>query len=335
MHRNPPDLRPDIAPAIRPSRDAAHPGQPRIGMVSLGCPKALVDSERILTRLRAEDYAISPDYAGAEAVIVNTCGFLDSAKAESLEAIGEALSANGRVIVTGCLGTEAAAIRAAHPAVLAITGPQQYEQVLDAVHAAVPPSPDPKVDLIPPPRDEVGVKLTPRHFAYLKISEGCNHACRFCVIPQMRSKRVSRPAGAVLREAERLVGAGVKELLVISQDTSAYGVDLHHAASPWRGQDWRAHITDLARGARVAGRLGAAALCLSLPPCRRAGPADGRGAGAALSRHPVPARGALGTARHAPPSQRGQGAGADRGLARDLPGDHSALDLHRRLPRRD
>ncbi len=218
-------------------------GQPRIGMVSLGCPKALVDSERILTRLRAEGYAIAPDYAGAEAVIVNTCGFLDSAKVESLEAIGEALAENGRVIVTGCLGVEEDYIRGAHPSVLAVTGPHQYEQVLDAVHAAVPPAPDPKIDLIP----AQGIRLTPRHYAYLKISEGCNHACRFCIIPQMRGKLVSRPAGAILREAERLVAAGVRELLVISQDTSAYGVDLRHAESDFHGQAVRAHITDLAR----------------------------------------------------------------------------------------
>ena len=242
MSQNPPDLRPDRAHTQMPAAD----GGPRIGMVSLGCPKALVDSERILTRLRAEGYAISPDYAGAAAVIVNTCGFLDSAKAESLEAIGEALAANGRVIVTGCLGVEAETVRAAHPGVLAVTGPQQYEQVLDAVHAAVPPAPDPKVDLIP----AAGVRLTPRHYAYLKISEGCNHACRFCIIPQMRGKLVSRPAGAVLREAERLVVAGVRELLVISQDTSAYGVDLRHAESG----GVRAHITDLAR---ALGGLGA------------------------------------------------------------------------------
>ena len=208
-------------------------------MVSLGCPKALVDSERILTRLRAEGYAISPDYDGAEAVIVNTCGFLDSAKAESLEAIGEAIAENGRVIVTGCLGVEERAIREAHPAVLAVTGPHQYEQVLDAVHQAVPPAPDPKVDLIP----ASGIRLTPRHYAYLKISEGCNHSCRFCIIPQMRGKLVSRPADAVLREAERLVDAGLRELLVISQDTSAYGVDLKHGESG----GIRAHITDLAR----------------------------------------------------------------------------------------
>jgi len=250
MRPNPPDLRPDLAPAAQLDGAPARPGRPRIGMVSLGCPKALVDSERILTRLRAEGYAISPDYAGAEAVIVNTCGFLDSAKTESLEAIGEALRENGRVIVTGCLGAEETYIRGAHPSVLAVTGPHQYEQVLDAVHAAVPPSPDPKVDLIPPQ----GVKLTPRHYAYVKISEGCNHHCRFCIIPQMRGKLVSRPAAAVLREAEKLVGAGVRELLVISQDTSAYGVDLSHAASAWQGAEWRAHVTDLARG---LGSLGA------------------------------------------------------------------------------
>jgi ribosomal protein S12 methylthiotransferase len=249
MPLNPPDLRPDRAapPRFGP---AARPGQPRVGMVSLGCPKALVDSERILTRLRAEGYAISPDYAGAEAVIVNTCGFLDSAKAESLEAIGEALAANGRVIVTGCLGADESVIRGAHPSVLAVTGPQQYEAVLDAVHAAVPPVPDPFVDLLP----ASAVHLTPRHYSYLKISEGCNHKCRFCIIPDMRGRLVSRPAHAVLREAERLVAAGVRELLVISQDTSAYGTDRRHDAHRWRGHEVRSHITDLAR---ELGTLGA------------------------------------------------------------------------------
>ncbi|MEM7745282.1 MAG: 30S ribosomal protein S12 methylthiotransferase RimO [Pseudomonadota bacterium] len=241
MAQNPPDLRPDLA-VPRLGTDAPRDGQPRIGMVSLGCPKALVDSERILTRLRAEGYAISPDYTGSNAVIVNTCGFLDSAKAESLNAIGEAIAENGRVIVTGCLGVEEDAIRAAHPAVLAVTGPQQYEQVLDAVHETVPPAPDPKIDLIPPQ----GVRLTPRHYAYLKISEGCNHACRFCIIPSMRGKLASRPPAAILREAERLVDAGTRELLVISQDTSAYGTDLK--------DDPTATITDLARG---LGALGA------------------------------------------------------------------------------
>jgi ribosomal protein S12 methylthiotransferase len=199
----------------------------------------LVDSERILTRLRAEGYAISPDYSGANAVIVNTCGFLDSAKAESLEAIGEALSENGRVIVTGCLGADPEYITGVHPSVLAVTGPHQYEQVLDAVHAAVPPSPDPFVDLLP----STGISLTPRHYSYLKISEGCNHKCKFCIIPDMRGRLASRPAHAILREAEKLVENGVKELLVISQDTSAYGLDLKHATE--RGH--RAHITDLAR----------------------------------------------------------------------------------------
>ena len=250
MSTNPPNLRPDIAPAARLGDATRRPGQPAIGMVSLGCPKALVDSERILTRLRAEGYAISPDYAGADAVIVNTCGFLDSAKAESLSAIGEALAENGRVIVTGCLGAEPEYITGAHPRVLAVTGPHQYEAVLDAVHAAVPPRPDPFIDLMP----ASAVQLTPRHYAYLKISEGCNHACRFCIIPDMRGRLVSRPAGAVLREAERLVSAGVRELLVISQDTSAYGVDLRHAASDWRGAPQRAHLTDLAR---ALGSLGA------------------------------------------------------------------------------
>ncbi|MEL6209936.1 MAG: radical SAM protein, partial [Pseudomonadota bacterium] len=237
MSQNPPDLRPDLARAAVP--DAARPGQPTIGMVSLGCPKALVDSERILTRLRAEGYAISPDYAGAEAVIVNTCGFLDSAKAESLEAIGEALDENGKVIVTGCLGAEPEYITGAHPMVLAVTGPQQYEAVLDAVHTAVPPAPDPFIDLLP----ASGISLTPRHYSYLKISEGCNHKCKFCIIPDMRGRLASRPAHAVLREAERLVDAGVRELLVISQDTSAYGVDIRHAEA----NGHRAHITDLAR----------------------------------------------------------------------------------------
>ena len=248
MSQNPPNLRPDLARALIP--DARRAGQPTIGMVSLGCPKALVDSERILTRLRAEGYAISPDYQVADAVIVNTCGFLDSAKAESLEAIGEALAMNGKVIVTGCLGAEPAYITGAHPKVLAVTGPHQYESVLDAVHKAVPPDPDPFIDLLP----ASGVTLTPRHYSYLKISEGCNHKCKFCIIPDMRGRLQSRPAHAVLREAEKLVEAGVKELLVISQDTSAYGVDRKHDLSPWKGREVRSHLTDLAR---EMGALGA------------------------------------------------------------------------------
>lgn len=249
MSQNPPNLRPDIAPAPRID-DMRREGQPSVGMVSLGCPKALVDSERILTRLRAEGYAISPDYSGADAVIVNTCGFLDSAKAESLEAIGEALKENGKVIVTGCLGAEPEFITGVHPKVLAVTGPHQYEQVLDAVHGAVPPSPDPFIDLLP----ASGVSLTPRHYSYLKISEGCNHKCKFCIIPDMRGRLASRPVHAVLREAEKLVEAGVKELLVISQDTSAYGVDRRHDTSPWKDREVRAHVTDLAR---ELGQLGA------------------------------------------------------------------------------
>ena len=245
MSQNPPELRPDLAPKMQID-STSRKGQPQIGMVSLGCPKALVDSERILTRLRAEGYAISPEYTNADAVIVNTCGFLDSAKLESLEAIGEALSENGRVIVTGCLGVEEGYIRKNHPSVLAVTGPHQYEQVLDAVHKAVPPSPDPFIDLLP----ASGVSLTPRHYSYLKISEGCNHKCKFCIIPDMRGKLMSRPAHAIIREAEKLVDSGVKELLVISQDTSAYGLDIKHNTA----YEHRAHITDLTKD---LGTLGA------------------------------------------------------------------------------
>ncbi|SMX29671.1 Ribosomal protein S12 methylthiotransferase RimO [Pelagimonas phthalicica] len=248
MVQNPPDLRPDLAPRAQLG-DTRRDGQPSIGMVSLGCPKALVDSERILTRLRAEGYGISPDYSGADAVIVNTCGFLDSAKAESLEAIGEALKENGKVIVTGCLGADPEYITGVHPKVQAVTGPHQYEQVLDAVHDVVPPDPDPFVDLLP----ASSVSLTPRHFSYLKISEGCNHKCKFCIIPDMRGRLVSRPHNAVIREAEKLVEAGVQELLVISQDTSAYGVDFKRGVPPGtRPMD--KPITALARD---LGQLGA------------------------------------------------------------------------------
>ncbi|MGE0733223.1 MAG: 30S ribosomal protein S12 methylthiotransferase RimO [Alphaproteobacteria bacterium] len=215
---------------------------PKIGIVSLGCPKALVDSERILTKLRSEGYALSGSYEGADAVIVNTCGFLDSARKESLDAIGEAIAANGRVIVTGCMGAEADLIRQHHPDVLAVTGPHQYEAVVDAVHEAVPHKHNKFVDLVP----AEGIKLTPRHYAYLKISEGCNNRCSFCIIPQLRGDLVSRPAAAVLYEAEKLVMAGVKELLVISQDTSAYGVDIRYATSPYKGKQVAARFLDLA-----------------------------------------------------------------------------------------
>lgn len=216
---------------------------PKVGFVSLGCPKALVDSERILTQLRTEGYQIVPDYDNADVVVVNTCGFIDSAKAESLEAIGEAIAENGRVIVTGCMGVEESVIRAAHPSVLAVTGPQQYEQVVRAVHEAAPPSAthDPFTDLVPPQ----GIKLTPRHYAYLKISEGCNHRCSFCIIPSMRGDLVSRPVGDVLDEAQRLAKAGVKELLVISQDTSAYGVDVKYRSGFWNGRPVKTRMTEL------------------------------------------------------------------------------------------
>src|SRR6188472_1864885 len=215
---------------------------PKVSFVSLGCPKALVDSERIVTRLRAEGYELSREHKGSDLVIVNTCGFLDSAKAESLAAIGNALKENGKVIVTGCMGAEPESISSAYPDVLAITGPQQYETVVEAVHRALPPKHDPFLDLVPPE----GIKLTPRHYAYLKISEGCNNRCSFCIIPRLRGDLVSRPAADVLREAEKLVAAGVKELLVISQDTSAYGVDIKYATSKWRDRDVRAKFIDLA-----------------------------------------------------------------------------------------
>jgi ribosomal protein S12 methylthiotransferase len=222
---------------------------PKVGFVSLGCPKALVDSERILTRLRAEGYEVAPSYSKADLVIVNTCGFIDAAVDESLEAIGEALAENGKVIVTGCLGAQPQKILDRHPQVLKITGPQRYEEVVASVHEHLPQPHEPFLNLIP----EQGVKLTPRHYAYLKISEGCNHHCSFCIIPSMRGRLVSRPIGEVLREAEQLVRAGVKEILVISQDTSAYGVDLKYAAQSWRNVERRARFFDLAQ---ALGELG-------------------------------------------------------------------------------
>ncbi|WP_300375731.1 30S ribosomal protein S12 methylthiotransferase RimO [Henriciella sp.] len=224
--------------------------QPKVGIVSLGCPKALVDSERIVTRLRAEGYAISPDYNGADLVLVNTCGFLDSSRDESLDAIGEAIEANGKVIVTGCLGAEPDVIQKAHPKVLAVTGPHQYEQVMDAVHTHLTPPPNAFTDLVP----ESGIRLTPRHYAYLKISEGCNNRCSFCIIPKLRGDLVSRPIHHVLTEAEQLVRAGVNELLVISQDTSAYGLDVKYAPQAWKGEEYETRFLDLARG---LGSLGA------------------------------------------------------------------------------
>ena len=227
------------APApIRPAK------APKVGIVSLGCPKALVDSERIITRLRAEGYQIAPDYAGADLVLVNTCGFLDSARDESLAAIGEAIEANGKVIVTGCLGAEPEVIQRAHPKVLAVTGPHQYEAVMDAVHTHLTPPHNPHMDLVP----ESGLRLTPRHYAYLKISEGCNNRCSFCIIPKLRGDLASRPIHHVLMEAEKLVAAGVKELLVISQDTSAYGLDIRYKPETWRGSEYETRFLDLAKG---------------------------------------------------------------------------------------
>jgi ribosomal protein S12 methylthiotransferase len=217
---------------------------PKVGFVSLGCPKALVDSERILTQLKVEGYDIVPTYDAADLVVVNTCGFIDSAVEESLDAIGEAMAENGKVVVTGCLGARAALIRERHPGVLSVSGPQDYESVMRAVHQQLPPRHDPFLDLVPPQ----GVKLTPRHYAYLKISEGCNHRCSFCIIPSMRGDLASRPVDEVLREAEKLVAGGVRELLVISQDTSAYGSDRRYEAREWRGQPWETRMGDLCRG---------------------------------------------------------------------------------------
>ena len=218
--------------------------QPKVGFVSLGCPKALVDSERILTQLRVEGYEIVPSYGDADVVVVNTCGFIDSAVAESLDAIGEALAENGKVIVTGCLGKRSELIREAHPGVLSISGPQDYGSVMNAVHAVLPQRRDPFIDLLP----DIGVKLTPKHYAYLKISEGCNHRCSFCIIPSMRGDLVSRPVDEVLREAEKLVAGGVRELLVVSQDTSAYGVDVKYAEREWRGKTYQTRMKAMCEG---------------------------------------------------------------------------------------
>jgi len=229
------------------------PAAPRVGFVSLGCPKALVDSERILTQLRVEGYDLVQTYDDADVVVVNTCGFIDSAVAESLDAIGEAMAGNGKVIVTGCLGKRADVIREAHPGVLSISGPQDYGSVMDAVHTALPRRHDPFVDLLPRRAadaavDDIGIKLTPKHYAYLKISEGCNHRCSFCIIPSMRGDLVSRPVGDVLREAEKLARNGVRELLVVSQDTSAYGVDTRYAEDSWRGKTYQTRMKSLCEG---------------------------------------------------------------------------------------
>ena len=276
-----------------------------------------------------EGYQIVPSYEDADVVVVNTCGFIDSAKAESLDAIGEAIAENGKVIVTGCMGVDENNIRGVHPSVLAVTGPQQYEQVVNAVHEVVPPSieHDPFVDLVPPQ----GIKLTPRHYAYLKISEGCNHSCSFCIIPSMRGKLVSRPVGDVLSEAERLVKAGVKEVLVISQDTSAYGVDLKYKLDFWNGQPVKTRMLELCE---ELGKMGvcAPALRLPLPQRRRRDPADGRRQDPAVPGHPLPARQPESAQGDEAPGVRGQDSGAHQEMARDLPRADHSLDLHRRLP---
>ncbi len=297
--RNHPYVPPRMLDPEKKSETAA----PTVSFVSLGCPKALVDSERIVTRLRAEGYALSREHAGADVVIVNTCGFLDSAKAESLAAIGGALKDNGKVIVTGCMGAEPESITKDYPGVLAVTGPQQYESVVEAVHRAVPPRHDPFLDLVPPE----GIKLTPRHYAYLKISEGCNNRCSFCIIPRLRGDLVSRPAGEVMREAEKLVAAGVKELLVISQDTSAYGLDLKYATSPWRGGELRAKFTDLARALGELGIWVRLHYVYPYPHVDEVIPLMAAGQGAALSRHAVPTR----LARRVEAYEAAGGAGKD------------------------
>ena len=303
--------------AQRRSRAAPRPSAPR---ASASCrsaaPRRWSTSERIITKLRAEGYELSPDYAGADVVVVNTCGFLDSAKQESLDAIGEAMAENGRVVVTGCFGVEKERILAAHPGVLAVTGPHQYEQVVAAVHEAVPPLHDPFVDLVPPE----GLRLTPRHYAYLKISEGCNNRCSFCIIPQLRGELASRPAAHVMAEAERLVQAGVKELLVISQDTSAYGLDIKYAESRWQGRPLKARFLELCEALGSLGAWVRLHYVYPYPHVDDGAAADGGGQDPALSRHSLPARLAARAEGHAPPRAPGEDAGAARAAgARSAP----------------
>ena len=314
--RLPQDPRAKPRQAHHQSRAAPRPSPPR---ASASCRSAA--RRRWSTRsasspsCASEGYELSADYAGADVVVVNTCGFLNSAKQESLDAIGEAMAKNGRVVVTGCFGVEKERILAAHPGVLAVTGPHQYEQVVAAVHEAVPPLHDPFLDLVPPE----GLHLTPRHYAYLKISEGCNNRCSFCIIPQLRGQLASRPAAHVMAEAERLVKAGVKELLVISQDTSAYGLDIKYAESAWKGSAAEGALPRAVRGAGLARRLGAAALRLPLSARRRRAAADGGRQDPALSRHPLPARLAARAQGHAPAGAPGEDARAAAPLARGLP----------------
>ncbi len=320
-----------IIPAHRVMQTAKKQTQaaaPKVGFVSLGCAKALVDSERILTRLRAEGYAIAPDYDGADLVVVNTCGFLDSAKAESLEAIGEAIAENGRVIVTGCFGVEDKRIRDAFPDVLAVTGPHQYDAVMNAIHAAAPAPHAPFLDLVP----RAGLRLTPPHYAYLKISEGCHNRCSFCIIPSIRGDLASRQASDVLAEAEALAAQGVKELLVISQDTSAYGTDLKYAQSSWRGSPVKARLTELCE---ALSELGVWVRLLYVYPYPHVDEvtADGGGQNLALSRYPVPACLALCAEGDAPPGEPGKNLGAYSALAGGLPRSGAPLDVYRWFPR--
>ena len=314
---------------------------PKIGFVSLGCPKALTDSELILTQLRAEGYETSKTFAGADLVIVNTCGFIDDAVKESLDTIGEALAENGKVIVTGCLGAKAghsssdagSLVREIHPSVLAVTGPHATQEVMDAVHTHVPKPHDPFIDLVP----SFGVKLTPKHYAYLKISEGCNHRCSFCIIPSMRGDLVSRPIGDVLNEARALFESGVKELLVISQDTSAYGVDVKYRMGFWDGKPVKTRMLDLvAQLGEIAKPYGAWVrlhYVYPYPHVGRGAAADGPGPGAALSGRAFPAFPPRRAQAHEAPGQRREEHGAHPALARGLPGARHPLDLHRRLPR--
>ena len=323
---------PKAAPNEMPAKRAApRSGPPRIGFVSLGCPKALVDSERIITKLRAEGYELSASYEGADAVVVNTCGFLNTAKEESLAAIGEALAENGKIIVTGCLGVELDRILAVHPGVLAITGPQQYEAVVEHVHKAVPRPHDPFLDLLPPQ----GIRLTPRHYAYLKISEGCNNTCSFCIIPHLRGKLASRPIGDVMREAERLVGAGVKELLVISQDTSAYGLDISYAKSAWRGEERETRFLSLAKALASLGAWVRLHYVYPYPHVDQVLPLMAEGK--VLPYLDIPFQHASPSVLKAMrrPGRQDKTSRPHPLLAHDLPGSRHPLDLHRRFPRRD
>ncbi len=321
------------APQTPSSPPTQAPATPRVGFVSLGCPKALVDSEQILTQLRAEGYAIAPDYGGADLVVVNTCGFIDAAVAESLDAIGEALAENGKVIVTGCLGAKegGAFVRDAHPKVLAVTGPHATHEVMSAVHAHLPKPHDPFTDLVPPQ----GIKLTPSHYAYLKISEGCNHRCTFCIIPAMRGDLVSRPLGEVMQEAENLVKAGVKELLVVSQDTSAYGVDVRYRTGFWRGRPVKTRMTELATALGELGVWVRLHYVYPYPHVDDVIPLMARRQDPAVPRRALPAREPADPEAHEAAGQRREHARAHQGVACDLSRHHHPLDVHRRLSRRN